>query len=66
MSRIDPFYSVNENDRNVYHYNSLCVEAGAIRREDKRSGTGRKPQCEQCIQLTHPLNGTSMESIKKS
>lgn len=42
---VSPFHSV---EGTVYHTCSTCTLGNNIEKENRRSGTGGKPKCEQC------------------
>ncbi len=51
MPQVSPVFSVEPAARRVYHDNSLCAERYHIEPQEKRSGTGDRPLCEQCAEL---------------
>ena len=52
MAKVSPFHSVKLTDRNVYHDNDDCTEGNNIEDENRRSGTGGRPQCDHCARLS--------------
>lgn len=52
MAKTDPWYSVKETDRQVYHDNTDCTEGNNIEEENRRDGTDGRPRCEHCAALS--------------
>jgi len=52
MAKVEPWYSSGKSDRGVYHYNDQCTEGKQIEAQDRKSGTGNRKSCKQCMQLT--------------
>jgi hypothetical protein len=48
VARVDPFHSIADNDRKVYHDDSDCTEGNNIETENKRAGTGGYPRFKNC------------------
>ena len=46
--KVKPFHSIK---RDVYHVCSECTEGNNIEPENRRSGTGSKRKCKNCIEL---------------
>lgn len=51
MPVVPPFHSDAERPEK-YHDNSTCGPGRQIRPQDKKSGTGGKPHCNDCIYWT--------------
>lgn len=51
MGKVPPIYSAKETDR-VYHADNQCTERNNIERENVRQGTGGRPKCKRCIELS--------------
>jgi hypothetical protein len=51
MSQVNPWHSVKQYTRNVYHDNTECTEGNNIEKEYWRAGTGGRPKCEHCAAL---------------
>ncbi len=49
MAKVAAFHSVKQS---VHHNNSSCTEGNNIERENLRQGTGGKPLCTRCAQLS--------------
>lgn len=51
MSKVSPFHSVLQSDRQVYHNNSSCTDGKDLKKENVRPGEGGRPQCADCKKL---------------
>ena len=51
MAKVAAFHSVKTGAPQVYHDNSACTEGNNIEKENKRAGTGGRPQCDHCKRL---------------
>lgn len=51
MPKTDPWHSIRQQDRNVYHDNTRCTEGNNIEPQYRRSGTAGRPLCETCRRL---------------
>ena len=49
MAKTAPFHSIKQN---VHHNNTSCTEGNNIERENRREGTGGKPLCQRCQDLS--------------
>ena len=49
MAKVAPFHSVRQY---VYHDDKRCTEGNNIERENRRDGTGGKPKCQRCRELS--------------
>ena len=47
-----PWHSVLETDRKVYHDETKCTEGNNIEPRNRRSGTGGRPKCEHCKEIS--------------
>ena len=45
MAKVSPWHSIKQF---VYHNNTNCNTGNNIEVENRRSGTGGKPQCKEC------------------
>jgi hypothetical protein len=52
MAKVAPFHSKRTQDRNVYHNNDKCMEGNNIETRNRVSGTGGRPLCNRCSQLS--------------
>ena len=50
--KTSPWHSVKEYDRNVYHDETRCTEGDNIQKENRRAGTGGRPKCERCREIS--------------
>jgi hypothetical protein len=46
--RTNPWHSIKQH---VHHNNTSCTTGNNIERENRRSGTGGKPLCQECGRL---------------
>lgn len=49
-----PYYTITEEkpkQRDVYHDQTNCSDGRRILPENKRSGTGNRPKCDECISI---------------
>jgi hypothetical protein len=46
--KVNPYYSINPSDPDVWHDHSDCPTGQQIPAHNKRQGTGGKRRCEQC------------------
>jgi hypothetical protein len=52
MAKVPPFHSKLEQDRNVYHDESTCTEGNNIEPRNRVSGTGGRPKCSRCREIS--------------
>jgi hypothetical protein len=52
MAIVAPFHSKRESDRKVYHNNDKCTEGNNIETYNKVPGTGGRPLCTRCAELS--------------
>ena len=52
MAKVDPYYSYRPGDREVHHDHKECPEGKIIESYNRSAGTGDRPLCEQCQQLS--------------
>jgi hypothetical protein len=52
MAKVDPYYSYREKDPKVHHDDNKCPEGKIIESYNRSAGTGDRPLCEQCHQLS--------------
>jgi predicted XRE-type DNA-binding protein len=48
MAEVSPWYSIKQS---VHHISTKCNTGNNIERENRRSGTGGKPLCQECAHL---------------
>lgn len=51
MTKVSPWHSVLETDRQVYHDNTACTEGNNIEAKYRRPGTDGRPRCKRCSEL---------------
>ncbi len=49
MAKTSPWHSVKED---VHHDETKCTEGNNIEKENYRSGTGGKPKCSRCREIS--------------
>ena len=52
MAKVSPFHSKLKTVRRVYHDESRCTEGNNIEAKNKVSGTGGRPKCERCKEIS--------------
>jgi hypothetical protein len=52
MSKVAPFHSKLKQDRNVYHDESRCTEGNNIEPRNRVAGTGGRPKCSRCREIS--------------
>ena len=52
MAKVAPFHSKRESDRKVYHDDNKCTEGNNIESYNRVSGTGNRPKCARCRELS--------------
>ena len=61
MTKVPPYHTDFEEHpaeyRDVYHSHDDCPDGRLILPHHRRSGTGGKPQCKKCAELTRSLTG---------
>ena len=61
MTKVPPYHTDFEEHpaeyRDVYHSHDDCPDGKLILPHHRRSGTGGKPQCKKCAELTRSLTG---------
>ncbi|MFM9876842.1 MAG: hypothetical protein ACKVOG_03195 [Rhodoglobus sp.] len=51
MSKVNPYYSTNPSDPDVYHDHDDCPTGQQIPARNWASGTNGYRKCEQCVKL---------------
>lgn len=51
MAKVSPYHSSNPTDPDVYHDHDDCRSGQQIPAHNKRSGTGRYPRCQHCVEM---------------
>ena len=63
MAKVPPYHTDFEEHpaeyRDVYHGHDDCPDGRLILPHHRRSGTGGKPQCKKCAELTRSLTQRS-------
>jgi hypothetical protein len=49
MTRTAPWHSLRQN---IHHNDTDCDDGRSVKEGDRRDGTGGKPLCERCAQLS--------------
>jgi hypothetical protein len=47
-----PYYSVSEEEREVYHNKSNCPDGERIKPENRRDGDDGRPLCKECPKVS--------------
>ena len=48
MAKVDPYYSINPTDPDVYHNHDDCPPGSQIPAHNRRSGTNDYRRCDKC------------------
>ena len=63
MAKVPPYHTDFEEHpaeyRNVYHDHDDCLDGSLILSHHRKSGTGGKPQCKKCAEITRSLTPRS-------
>jgi hypothetical protein len=55
MAKVSPYHTDSPEyppkHRNVYHDHDDCPDGKKIESKHRKSGTGNKPRCDECIKL---------------
>lgn len=49
--KVSPYYSISEEEREVYHDHSNCPDGERILPRNKRPGMDNRPRCKECKKL---------------
>ena len=52
MTKVAPFHTVKEDPPRVYHDDDRCTVGNNIESYNRRSGTGGRPKCQRCRELS--------------
>ena len=66
MARVSPYYSVKLTDPDVYHNHSDCSAGSTVTGHNRRLGTHRYRQCDECARLSERLGEFGDENRAKS
>lgn len=52
MPKVDPYYSISPEDRQVYHDKSNCPDGERIMWQNRRPGTDDREHCKECPKVS--------------
>lgn len=52
MAKVNPFHSKKPHTPQVHHNNNQCTEGNNIEKENRVEGTGGRPLCKKCQELS--------------